>query len=220
MEGSVGREGVVVGDLQIYPYLNFDMTLRNISKSFRASANTKLIVNMGFEYRIRDQNGLYFITCTVHQWVDVFTRPEYVHILLESLRFCQKEKGLRIHAWVIMTNHLHMIVSSDGEKLSDIIRDFKKYTSSQVCRTIRANEKESRRRWLLWLLQKNGRTWFWQQGYHAEEIHSEAFYDSKVEYIHLNPVKAGVVEKEEEYLLSSCADYYGVRKGAIELDEL
>lgn len=87
---------------------------------------------MGFEYRIRDQYGLYFITCTVHQWADVFTRRGYVDILLDSLRFCQKEKGLKIYAWVIMTNHIHMIISSDQEELSNIIRDFKKFTATQI----------------------------------------------------------------------------------------
>ncbi|MEM6737301.1 MAG: transposase, partial [Bacteroidota bacterium] len=73
---------------------------------------------------------------------------------MDSLRFCQKTKGLKIYAWVIMTNHIHMIISNDKEKLSDIIRDFKKYTSSQIFKAIEKNEKESRKRWLLWLLKK------------------------------------------------------------------
>ncbi len=79
---------------------------------------------MAYEYRIKDQYGLYFITSTVHQWVDVFTRKDYIDILLDSLRFCQQEKGLKIYAWVIMTNHIHLIVQSDKVPLSDIIRDF------------------------------------------------------------------------------------------------
>jgi REP element-mobilizing transposase RayT len=73
---------------------------------------------MAFAYTIKDQHGLYFITCTVHQWVDVFTRRQYVEILLDSLRFCQKEKGLQIYAWVIMSNHIHLIIKSEKEYLS------------------------------------------------------------------------------------------------------
>ena len=81
---------------------------------------------MGNAYVIRDRHAQHFITITVHQWVDVFTRAEYVDIFLDSIRFCQREKGLKVYAWVIMTNHVHLIVSSDASPLSDIIRDLKK----------------------------------------------------------------------------------------------
>lgn len=175
---------------------------------------------MGFEYRFKNQYGLYFITCTVHQWVDVFTRRTYIDILLDSLRFCQKEKGLKIYAWVVMTNHIHLIISSDQEELSNIIRDFKKFTASRIFKAIETNEKESRKRWMLWLLKKDNGIWFWEAGYHTKEIISQSFCDNKVEYIHMNPVKAGIVEKEEEYILSSCGDFYGTRKGLLELEPL
>lgn len=170
-------------------------------------------------YRVYDQGGTYFITCTVHQWADVFTRKIYSDILLDSLRYCQSHKGLQIFAWVVMSNHCHLIVGSKKEKLSDIIRDFKKYTSKRIAAAIEENVYESRKRWLLWLFKKDNGIWFWEKGYHGEEIRTRAFFDTKVKYIHLNPVRAGIVEKEEEYLLSSCGDFYGIRKGALELDE-
>jgi len=174
---------------------------------------------MAHSYSISDQAGVYFITCTVHQWVDVFTRAQYIDIILESLRYCQKEKGLEIYAWVIMTNHIHLIVSSKTGTLSDTIRDFKKFTASKVVKAINENEKESRKSWLLWLLKKDTHVWFWTEGYHGEEIFTKGFYESKVKYIHQNPVRAGIVEKEEEYLYSSCSQLYGVRKGLLELAE-
>ena len=173
---------------------------------------------MAFEYRVKDQFGMYFITCTVHQWADVFTRKAYVDILLDSLRHCQQNKGLKIYAWVVMTNHIHLIVSSDKEKLSDIIRDFKKYTSKQIFQAIENNPNESRKRWLTWLLKKEGAIWFWEEGYHGEEITDKAMLDSKINYIHMNPVRANIVEKEEEYLYSSCGDFFGTRKGLIDLE--
>jgi putative transposase len=120
---------------------------------------------MAFEYRIKDQYGQYFVTFTVHQWVDVFTREEYKNILIESLKFCQKEKGLQIYGWVFMTNHIHLIISSNKDKLSDIIRDFKKYTASKVYAAIQNNQRESRKNWLLWLLRKDDKVWFWEEGY-------------------------------------------------------
>lgn len=118
-----------------------------------------------------------------------------------------------------MTNHIHMIISSGGENLSNIIRDLKKYTASRIIEAIRNNIKESRKNWLLWLFKKENKIWFWEEGYHGEEITSKTFFDTKLNYIHLNPVRSGVVEKEE-YLLSSCADFYGTRKGFIKLETL
>ena len=82
---------------------------------------------------------------------------------------------------------------------------------------IELNQQESRQKWLLWLLKKDVHIWFWQEGYHGEEIQKQEFLNLKIDYIHLNPVRAGIVDKEEEYLLSSCGDFYGIRKGALEL---
>ncbi len=174
---------------------------------------------MAYAYRIDDQFGQYFITCTVHQWADVFTRNEYITIVLDSIKYCQEHKGLQVYAWVIMSNHIHLIVSSKQEKLSDIIRDFKKFTATKIVKEIKNNPKESRKKWLLWLLKKEEHIWFWEEGYHAEEIITPAFFECKLTYIHQNPVKAGLVEKEEEYLHSSCGDYYGIRKGVLDLAE-
>ena len=172
---------------------------------------------MGLSYTIKNQHAPHFITCTVHQWVDVFTRAEYINILLDSIRYCQKHKGLEVHSWVIMSNHFHMILSSKKANLSDIIRDLKKYTSRKIYEAIKQNPAESRKKWMLWLLKKDGKIWFWEEGYHGEEIYSEDFLITKLNYIHLNPVRAFLVEKEEKYLYSSCSDYYGIRKGLLDL---
>ena len=115
---------------------------------------------MGFAYKIYDQHSMYFVTFTVHQWVDIFTRKLYIEILIESLKFCQREKGLKIFAWVVMSNHVHLILRSDKNKLSDIIRDFKKFTSTKIVKLIEENKKESRRSWLLWLFKKEDKIWF------------------------------------------------------------
>ena len=172
---------------------------------------------MGFAYKITDQQGIHFITATVAQWVDVFTRKEYKDIVINSLKHCQEKKGLCVYGWVVMTNHLHLIVSCKaGFDLSDTLRDFKKYTSKQIVNAIENNPKESRKSWLLWLLKNNDEINFWQPGNHPEEIRSLDFFNQKLNYIHKNPVRAGIVDKEEEYLYSSARDYYN-KKGLLEL---
>lgn len=175
---------------------------------------------MPFEYRVKDQGAIYFVTFTVHQWVDVFTRKDYVDRLLDSLSYCQKEKGLEIFAWVVMSNHCHLIIRAKNNNLSDVIRDFKKFTSKAIYQAIQTNPKESRKEWLKLVLSHDGNIWFWEEGYHGEEMTSSSICDSKVDYIHQNPVKAGLVEKEEEYLWSSAGDFYGIRKGRLALEEL
>ena len=61
---------------------------------------------------ITDKEGLYFLTSTVVDWVDVFTRPVYRYIIIDSLKYCINEKGLELYAWVIMSNHIHLVAAS------------------------------------------------------------------------------------------------------------
>jgi putative transposase len=180
---------------------------------------------MSEKYKIRDQSKLHFVTFAVVKWIDVFTRQEYRDILLESLRYCQKEKGLEIYAWCIMSNHVHLIVGREKElSIEEIIRDFKKYTSVHVCRAIEANVHESRREWMLELFaqaaaesKKHVKYMYWQNDYHPIELSSNEMLDQKLEYIHNNPVEAGIVDKAEEYLYSSARDYYGNGKGLLDI---
>lgn len=118
-----------------------------------------------------------------------------------------------------MTNHIHLIARAKNENLSDIIRDFKKFTAKKIFRAIQNNQIEIRKSWLLLALSNQGKIWFWEEGYHGEEIFTFEFFNVKARYIHLNPVRAGVVEKEEEYLNSSAGDFYGIRKGPIQLTD-
>jgi REP element-mobilizing transposase RayT len=100
-------------------------------------------------YKIRNQAAAHFITVAVVEWVDVFTRKEYRDIVLESIKYWQDNKGLLLHGWCIMSNHLHLIVSAKNHDLSDVLRDFKKFTSKQIIQAIKENEHESRREWML-----------------------------------------------------------------------
>ena len=85
-----------------------------------------------------------------------FARKDYVNIVIESLSFCQKEKGLLVYAYCIMPNHLHLIISAVNNNLSDIIQDFKKFTSVKIFKAIEKNSKESMRNWMLWIFKKAG----------------------------------------------------------------
>ena len=89
------------------------------------------------QYFVRNSEGVYFLTMTVVDWVDVFTRPAYRHIIVDSLRYCQQQKGLHLFGWCLMSNHLHLLaMAADGINLSDILRDMKKHTSKQIIKAI------------------------------------------------------------------------------------
>jgi len=164
-------------------------------------------------YIIRDQSKAHFITATVVDWVDVFSRKAYRDCIIESLDFCIKNKGMILYGFVIMSNHIHLIIQSDKNKLSDLIRDFKKFTAKTILHKIET-EPESRADWMLKRFEfackshsRNEKYQFWQYGNHPEEIFSEKFFWSKLDYIHLNPVRAGIVAKASHYLYSSASNY-------------
>lgn len=180
-------------------------------------------------YKIRNKAGVHFITFAVVDWVDVFSRSGYVEILLNSLRFCQTNKGLIIHAWCVMSNHVHFAVSAKDANTSEIMRDFKKFTSRQILDAIRSNiYRESRRDWMLALFRRAGQanshnydSQFWQQQLHPIELYSPFFIRQKINYIHRNPVKAGIVDRPEEYRWSSARDYVaGGGPGLLEVERL
>lgn len=87
---------------------------------------------MSTGYQIENQSGTYYLTFQVIDWVDIFTRKCYCEVILDSFDYCRKNKGLQLWAYVIMTNHVHVIVSAKNENLSDVIRDFKRHTASTI----------------------------------------------------------------------------------------
>ena len=167
---------------------------------------------MSRKYKFKNPEGVYFISFAVKDWVDVFTRNEYKHILIESLEYCQQNKGLELFAWCIMTNHLHLIArSTDGLLLSDILRDFKKFTSKAVLKAIKDNIQESRKEWLLKQFTVGKGIQFWRSDNRPIELWSNAVIDQKLNYVHQNPVEAGLVFRAEDYVYSSARDYAGER---------
>ena len=181
---------------------------------------------MSTKYKFRDQTKPYFVTLTVVNWIDVFTRPVYRDVIIQSLKYCQKEKGLEIYAWCLMTNHLHLIIGTLGiMKMEDILRDFKSFTSRRIRKILEdITLAESRRLWMLTMMQKagmknsNNRDFqFWQQNNHPVELDTNKTIDQRLEYIHANPVEAGFVDSPDKWRYSSAQDYYGSGHGEIDI---
>src|SRR4030095_9758997 len=165
-------------------------------------------------YKIRNKNEIHFLTLTVVQWVDVFTRKDYRDIFIDSVKYCQENKGLLMHGWCMMSNHVHLMASAINADLGGIIRDFEKFTSRKIITAIINNDNESRKEWILPIFSEqasknshNSHYQFWIQENQPKECYSPEFAIQKLNYIHNNPVEAGIVDRPEDYLYSSAKDY-------------
>ena len=173
---------------------------------------------MSSGYHISDQYLPYFTTFKVVGWVDLFTRKECKNIIIESLEYCQKNKGLIIYAFVLMESHLHLLIAAKegSQGLSGTIRDFKKFTSIQLINWINNNPAESRRHWLKMIFEyhakfnKNNKHYqVWQQHNMPKVCLEPKFTMQKINYIHNNPVRSGIVDLPSEYRYSSARNYLG-----------
>ncbi len=176
---------------------------------------------MRSRYKIEINNKTYFITSTIQNWISVFTSQKYFFHLIEAIKFNQQNKDLKIYAYVIMPNHFHMICKS--EKLSNIMSSIKSYSAKKIIHQLESDKNES----LLKQFEKNKlehkadrRYQIWQEGFHPQEISSDDMFSQKLNYIHFNPVKNGLVKESEEWLYSSARDYTTENRGFIFLNSV
>jgi len=161
-------------------------------------------------YRITSDAAVYYVTYSIVEWLPVFTSEVAFRIVTDSFNYCHKEKGLRINAFVIMPTHLHAIVFSvdfRSEPLAAALTDFRKFTGrrlSEYCResmppcfhqTLRECSGEDRERR------------FWQPSRHPVAVQTERFWRQKLDYLHENPVRKGLVRRSREWRYSSALWY-------------
>jgi putative transposase len=107
--------------------------------------------------RNASNDELYFVTLTVVDWIDVFTRRQYNDFIIENLAFCQQHKKLNIYTYVIMTNHIHMAANVTDGSPGDVLGQFKSYTSKKLFEMIANNTQESRREWMTKAFERAGK---------------------------------------------------------------
>ena len=172
---------------------------------------------MSRNYKFHNPEGTYFVSFAVIEWLDVFTCNDYKDIVVDSLRYCIKEKGMEIFAWCIMTNHVHLIFRSiGGRKPEQLLGDFKRFTNKTIVKAIEDNPGENRKEWLLEQFKKEGikssnvnEYQFWRHDNKPIELWSNKVIDEKLNYVNQNPVAGGLVFRAEDYLYSSAKDYAG-----------
>ena len=161
----------------------------------------------------------YFVTCTIVNWIPVFTSPQMFEIVTGSLHFLRNDGSLKLYAYVVLKNHLHMIVAS--EDLSRSIGRFKSYTARKIIDAAKIGNNA----WLLKQLEDEKKNYkddrmhqLWQEGYHPQRIQSEKMLMQKIEYIHYNPVRRGYVDDPANWVYSSARNYLKDGKSILEID--
>lgn len=169
-------------------------------------------------YKIFEPTHPHFVTCTILHWLPIFTRQESVNIILDSLKFLQKKDNLKLHAYVILENHLHMVLCSDD--LQKSMESFKKFTAVEILKLLHKENATTLLDQLAFYKKahRQEKTFqVWEEGYQPKLMQNDLILKSKIEYIHQNPVKRGYVDEAVHWRYSSARDYYG-EEGLIEID--
>ena len=171
-------------------------------------------------YKIYESTYPYFITLTVLHWIPLFTNQDSVKILLDSFKYLQHSDNLKIYAYVILENHLHLVASSDD--LPKTIKKFKSYTAKKLIELLqKQNVKIILEQLAFYKKAHKKETTYqiWQEGMQPKLIQDEKTMIQKIEYIHNNPVKRGYVDEAICWRYSSARDYNGTQ-GLIEVEKL
>ena len=169
-------------------------------------------------YIITEADKAHFMTCTVMEWLPVFTRPETVQIILECWQYQRQYSGLRLYGYVVLENHVHFIAQAPD--LRRCVSSFKSFTARQIIDYLLAQHATrllERLRFSKRAHKVDRNYQFWQEGVHAELIFSETMMREKLTYIHANPVKRGYVSLPEHWRYSS-ASFYEQGTGLIDID--
>jgi len=175
-------------------------------------------------YKIIDDNGIYFTTHTVVEWLPIFREKRYFEIIVESLKYCQDNKGHLVSGYVIMLTHFHLMAQTkEGVRFQDVMRDMKKFMSKEISSQLeRDGESLSLYVFKKASEQEKGKRKYkvWQDEYHSKIIHTDTVCRQKMQYMHDNPARKGLVEKSECWLYSSARNYILNDDSALSIERL
>lgn len=169
-------------------------------------------------YKVYEETYPHFITCTVLNWIPIFTRIESTNIIFESLKYLQKSDNLKIYSYVILENHLHMIISSDD--ISKAMKKFKSFTAKELIKLLqKSNAKTILDQLAFYKKAHKTQTTYqiWQEGFQPKLIKDEKMMIERINYIHNNPIKRGYIDEAKHWRYSSARDYEGIQ-GLIEIE--
>ena len=181
---------------------------------------------MSRKYKFHNKEGIYFVSFATVYWIDVFVREQYFQIIIDSLKYSIEHFGMELYCWCIMPSHVHLIFSAKDNNPAIILGKLKEFTSKQLSKDILENPQESRKEWMLWMMERAAKKssnvknkQFWQHNNKPIELWSNEVIEQKVNYIHNNPVVSGFVEEQHHWRYSSAKNYFS-EKGLLPISLL
>jgi len=170
-------------------------------------------------YKIYEPTHPHFVTCTILHWLPIFTNKKSVDIVIDSLKFLQQRDNLKLYSYVILENHIHMILKSND--LPKTMHSFKRYTAKEIIKLLQQEGAKTlleQFKFYKKAHKKDREHQIWQEGYQPKLIQTDKMMIKLINYIHQNPVKRGFVDMSEHWRYSSARDYLGV-DGLIEVEK-
>lgn len=169
-------------------------------------------------YKIYEPTHPHFLTCTVLHWLPIFTNVQSTQIILESLAYLQKHDNLKVYAYVILENHLHLVAQSND--ISRTMQKFKSYTAKELLALLKEkNTKTLLEQFAFYKKAYKRDTTYqiWEEGLHPQLMQTDRMMIDKIHYIHNNPVKRGYVDKPHHWRYSSARNYEGT-EGLLDIE--
>lgn len=172
---------------------------------------------MGRWHNIYLDNVAYFFTATVVEYIPALNSISVKELIIKSLSFYREEYVTKINAYVIMPEHLHLIIRSEsGENVKRFMQNFLRKISRRIVidtqsfLTKDGRNKDAKERLDVFKRHARGKAIHrvWKERAKGEPIYSDRVMKQKLDYIHMNPVKRGLVKNPEDYPYSSYRNYY------------
>ncbi len=176
---------------------------------------------MRSSYKIHNKEGLFFVTSTIINWIPIFSSAKYYNILIEAIKFSQLKKNLKLYSYVLLPEHFHLIVT--GDSLTNIFKSIKGFTAKEIIKQLEFENKISVLNQFKDLKKDykyNSEYQVWQESFHPIEILTDEIFQQKIDYIHMNPVKKGLVNEPGDWEYSSAGFFINGVEGVLHLNGL
>jgi len=154
-----------------------------------------------------NHGNIEFFTVTCLNWQTLLKEDKHKQIILDSLAFLTKDQRIWLYAYVIMPNHMHILWRKQNDWIEkNVQQNFLKYTAQQIKFSLLKDNPNELAKYTS--TQSDRQFQFWERRPYRTRIFTRAVAEQKINYMHFNPVKAGLCKLPEDYLFSSAQYYY------------